>query len=58
MTLSCYSLMGEESLLIKTDSSTGLVWEETQGAGVTLSVFPLGYFGSFGFCRPDILPLR
>lgn len=26
MTLSCYSLMGEESLLIKTDSSTGLVW--------------------------------
>lgn len=26
MTLSCYSLMGEESLLIKTDSSAGLVW--------------------------------
>lgn len=26
MTLSCYSLMGEESLLIKTDSRAGLVW--------------------------------
>lgn len=39
-------------------AAQGLFGEETQGAGVTSGVFPLGCFGSFGFFRPDILPLR
>lgn len=38
MTLSCYSLMGEESLLIKTDSSTELVWGGDPSIGVMLGV--------------------
>lgn len=49
MTLSCYSLMGEERLLIKTDSTQDLFGEETQGAGVTWGVFPLGSLDHLAF---------
>lgn len=47
-----------KACLSKLIAAQGLFGEETQGAGVMLGVFPLGSFGSFGFCRPDILPLR
>lgn len=47
-----------KACLSKLIAAQGLFGEETQGAGVMLGVFPLGYFGSFGFCRPDILPFR